>query len=158
MKALIIILSVHIFSVHSKLLYYLNPELTEKASFSYTNLNEATILAMIFALSYSVATALAIYNTNNKRITTTYAILDAIGVLLYYFTAIPMLVTSFYFAIYTFVLINSVISVNSSKKAKPVSVEKQMKQMVAEGIPYKEIAEKFNTSVATVSRRINSKK
>ncbi len=44
---LIIALSIHIFSVHCKLLYYLNPEISTKQAFSYLNLDEPTVLAMV---------------------------------------------------------------------------------------------------------------
>lgn len=148
MKYLIIILSVHIFSVHAKLLYYLNPELVEKTSFSFANLSEPSILAMVFALSYSLATAVVIYNTENKRIIATYALLDGVAVLLYYFTKLPMFLSAFYFAIYTFILIGSTITIK-----KPIT----MFDMQKAGATLKEIAEKFKVSESTISRKLNGK-
>lgn len=120
MKALIIILSVHIFSIHAKLLYYLNPEIGNKNPFSFLDLSEPMVLSMIFALSYSMATAFIIYKSNSKRLIIVYAALDALGVLFYYFTFIPIYVTAFYFAIYTFILIGSTISIKDNKQ-KPTN-------------------------------------
>lgn len=106
MRWLIIILSFHIFSVQTKLLYLLNGG----ENFSYLNLSEQTVLAMLFSLSYAIATAIIIYKSTNKRLIILYACLDALGVLLYYFALIPIAVAAFYFAIYTFVLIASTIA------------------------------------------------
>lgn len=160
MRALVIILSVHLFSVQTKLLYWLNPETTQelKHSFSFLTFDEPSILAMIFALSYSIATAVVIYNTENKRAIIVYAIMDAFGVMFYYFTKIPIVWVSIYFALYTFILIGSIITINSAKpkKEKPIAV--QMAEMAKEGMNYQQIAEEFNTSTATVSRKINSLK
>ena len=77
---LIIALSIHIFSVHCKLLYYLNPEISIKHAFSYLNLDEPTILAMVFALSYSVATAFVIYTSNRKSLILIYGFIEYFGV------------------------------------------------------------------------------
>lgn len=144
MKYLIIILSVHIFSVHAKLLYLLNGG----DSFSFLNVNEPTILAMVFAVSYSLATAVVIYNTENKSIIFTYAVLDGVAVLLYYFAVIPIAVAAFYFAIYTFILIASVITIK-----KPITIEEMRKA----GATLKEIAKKFGVNESTISRRISKK-
>ena len=85
MRALIIILSIHIFSVQTKLLYWINPEIAEKNGFSFLNFDEPTVLAMVFSLSYSIATAIILYRSNNRRLIMAYAVLDGLGVLLYYF-------------------------------------------------------------------------
>lgn len=112
MKALIIILSIHIFSVQTKLLYLLNGG----DVFSFLNVDEPTILAMVFSLSYSIATAIIIYKSQSRRLIMLYAVLDAIGVLLYYFQIIPVAVASFYFAIYTFCIIASTLYLGQKKE------------------------------------------
>jgi len=145
MKPLIIILTVHIWAVHTKLLYYLNPEMVEKIPFSYLTFNEPTVLAMIFALSYSLATAFVIYKTDTKRIIITYAVLDGLSVLLYYFTKLPIWISAFYFSIYTFILIASVISVR---------IPDTMESLSKKGFKLADIAKKFNVSESTVSRRL----
>lgn len=111
MKPLIIILSIHIFSVQTKLLYLLNGGV----DFSYLNITEQTILAMVFSLSYSIATAIIIYKAPTKRMVILYAILDGLAVLLYYFTIIPLWTGSIYFAIYTFCIIASTIALNPTE-------------------------------------------
>ena len=97
---LIVALTIHIFSVHCRLLYYLNPEVVNKHSFTFFTIDESTLLAMVFALSYSLATACVIISTKRKTFVILYGILDTIGVLLYYFIAIPMHFGAIYFALY----------------------------------------------------------
>ena len=63
---LIISLTCHIFSVHAKLLYYLNPELTEKVAFSFLRLNEPTLTVMLFALAYSLGTFTVLRRSRKK--------------------------------------------------------------------------------------------
>jgi hypothetical protein len=50
---LIVALIIHFFSVHCRLLYYLNPEVVYKHSFSFLFFDEPTALALLFASSYS---------------------------------------------------------------------------------------------------------
>lgn len=144
---LIIALSIHIFSVHCKLLYYLNPEISTKQAFSYLNLDEPTILAMVFALSYSVATAFVIYISNRKSIIFTYGFIDTIGVLLYYFISIPIHFGAIYFALYTGILIISTMFLNG-----PEYLIDKIMEMKKKGITQREVAEKLNISESKVSR------
>ena len=111
MKSLVIILSLHIYVIQTKLLSLLNGG----GDFSYLSLNEKSFLAMLFAVSYAAATAIVLYKTSNKRLIVIFALLDAFSVLLYYFTKIPIFVGAFYFAIYTFVIISSTISLSKNK-------------------------------------------
>ena len=104
---LMIALTIHIFSVHSKLLYHLNPELEEREAFSFIRLNEPTVLALVFAVAYSLATVSVIRSTKKKRMIVAFAALDSLGVLLYYLTEIPLQFGAIYFAIYTGTLILS---------------------------------------------------
>ena len=144
---LIIALSIHIFSVHCKLLYYLNPEITIKQAFSYLNMDEPTILAMVFALSYSVATAFVIFITNRRSLILTYALLDTMGVFLYYFTTIPIHYGAIYFAIYTGILIASTMFLNG-----PLYLADQIIELKNKGITQREAAERLNISESKVSR------
>lgn len=141
MRTLIIILSVHIFSVQTKLLYHLNGG----EVFSFLNLTEQTILAMVFALSYSAATAVVMYLSDDSRLIIIYAGMDGLAVLLYYFKFIPDWFSAFYFAGYTFLLIYSVIAVKRPENAS---------DMYNKGMTLKDIAEKLNISVSTASRRV----
>ena len=149
-KILIIALSVHIFSVHTRLLYYLNPEISTKQGFSYLNIDEPTILAMIFALAYSVATASVIYITNRKSLIFTYGILDAFGVLLYYFTSIPIEYGAIYFALYTGILIVSTMYLNGTDYL----IDK-IREMKEKGLTQREVAERLSISESKVSRILN---
>lgn len=119
MRNLIIVLTVHIFATHTKLLYYINPEVLDKQAFSFLSLNEHTMLSMVFALSYSMATALVIYKVNTKWIVLAYAALDGLAVLLYYYLAIPTWVSGIYFAVYTTFLISSTFIVKEHTVKKP---------------------------------------
>ena len=146
-KALIIVLSIHIFSVHTKLLYYLNPEITDKISFSFLNFTEPAILSMVFAVSYSLATALVIYLTQKQWLILTYAIADGAAVLLYYFAEIPMWVSAIYFALYTFFLIASITFLQ-----EPQTIEMKVAFLKKSGYSQKDIAERLNLSESRVSR------
>lgn len=148
-KALIIVLSIHIFSVHTKLLYYLNPEVTEKVGFSFLNMSEPSILSMVFAISYSLATALVIYLTQKKWLILIYAAADGLAVLLYYFTDIPMWISAFYFALYTFFLIASITFLQ-----EPQTIEMKMFGLKAAGYSQKDIARQLNVSESKVSRTL----
>jgi hypothetical protein len=149
-RLLIVALTIHIFSVHCKLLYYLNPEVTEKHSFSFLTVDEPTILAMLFALSYSLATAFNISSTSKKSLVVFFGGLDMMGVLLYYFTSIPLYFGAIYFAIYTGTLIISSMYLNGSDY-----LSDRIKELKEKGITQREIAAKFKISESKVSRLIN---
>lgn len=147
---LIIALTIHIFSVHSKLLYYLNPELVVKPAFSFLNFSEANVLAMVFALAYSLGTFTVLSTTKHKKLILVFAGLDSIGVLLYYFTKIPLYFGAFYFAIYTFVLIYSAIFLDN-----PEYLSDQILEMKQKGVSQREIAKQLNISESKVSRELS---
>jgi len=144
---LIIALTIHIFSVHSKLLYYLNPELLNKPAFSFLNFSEANVLAMVFALAYSLATFTVISISKRKLLIIVFALLDSIGVLLYYFTKIPLYVGAIYFALYTGILILSVIYLENPEYVSDLILEMKQK-----GVSQREIAKQLNLSESKVSR------
>lgn len=150
---LIIALTIHIFSVHCKLLYYLNPELNVKPAFSFLNFNEPTILAMVFALAYSLATFAVISSTRKKSLVFIYAGLDSLGVLLYYFTKIPLYFGAIYFAAYTFVLILSAIYLDT-----PKYLSDQVLELKQKGISQREIAQRLKASESKVSRLLKRMK
>lgn len=147
---LIIALSIHIFSVQTRLLYYLNSEISTQQDFSYLNFDEPTILAMVFALAYSVATASVIFITNKKILIFIYGILDSIGVLLYYFADIPIKYGAFYFALYTGILIVSTMYLNGNEYLSDKIIE-----MKEKGLTQREVAERLNISESKVSRVVN---
>jgi hypothetical protein len=147
---MIVALIIHIFSVHCKLLYYLNPEATEKHSFSFLTIDEPTVLAMLFALSYSLATAFNISSTSKKSLVVFFGLLDMIGVLLYYFTSIPLYFGAIYFAIYTGSLIVSSIYLNN-----PEYLSDKINEMKKRGVTQRDIAVKLKISESKVSRLLN---
>lgn len=144
---LIIALTVHIFSVHARLLYYLNPEIKDKVSFSFIVVNEPTILAMVFALAYSLATVSVIRGAKIKKLLVIFALLDSIGVLLYYFIKIPLYFSAIYFALYTGTLILSAMYFS-----QPEYLSDQIQEMKEKGISQREIAQQLEISESKVSR------
>ena len=144
---LVISLTIHLFSVYSKLLYYLNPEVLSKESFSFIIFNEQTILAMVFALSYSLATFSIVFNAGKRGLIILFGSLDTIGVLLYYFTDIPLYYGAIYFAIYTGALIISTLYLRN-----PDRLPEQILRMKENGDTQKIIADKLGISESKVSR------
>lgn len=114
-KWLVVILTVHIFSVLSGLLHGLNGK------------NESLWLAIIFAASYSIASAFIVYLANERWLIISYAAMDAIGVLCYYFSNTPQWMVAIYFAIYTFALIASTIFLTSDETQEILALKKQGK-------------------------------
>jgi hypothetical protein len=144
---LLFALVLHIFSVHSKLLYYLNPEVENPLPFSFIKFNEPTLLAMVFAVAYSLATVSVISRTKQKSLIIIFAVLDSLGVLLYYFTEIPLQIGAIYFAVYTGMLILSTVYLDS-----PEFLSDQIKEMKLKGISQREIAQQLQISESKVSR------
>jgi hypothetical protein len=105
-KWLIVVLTLHIFAVMAGLLHGLNGK------------NEALWIAVVFAASYSVASAFVVYIAQRKWLVFTYAIADGLGVLAYYFDGTPQSVISVYFGVYTFGLIASTIYISSKQTRK----------------------------------------
>lgn len=126
-------LVIHLFGTHSKLLYHLNPDFISETSkiFSFTKFNENTITAMIFALAYSIITAsILIFNMNNERIflffVFTFALLDSLGVYIYYNTEIQAFnkYGAVFYSIFTFFI---VVAIGLSKNM--VEGEKSFKSI-----------------------------
>jgi len=116
------------------------------------DMDEAAILAMIFALSYSIATAFVIYLTKKRWMVMTYAGADGIAVLLYYFTKIPVEVSAFYFALYTFFLIASTTLIKDSETS-----ETKISKLKKSGMTQKDIAMELGVSESSVSRSLAKK-
>jgi glycerol uptake facilitator-like aquaporin len=114
-------------------------------------MDEKTVLSIVFALSYSIATAFIIYLTDKRYIIFTYASADAIAVLLYYFPDIPLYLSAIYFFLYTFILIASVSFIN-----KPESVESKVFRLKGKKTQ-KQIADDLGVTPMKVSRIINKK-
>jgi len=150
---LIFSLTFHIFSVHAKLLYYLNPELEEKVAFSFLKLNEPTVTVMLFALAYSLGTFTVLRKSRKRWLIWIYAALDSVGVLLYYFTKIPLYFGAIYFALYTGTLILSSMYLNS-----PEHLSDQILEMKGKGMTQREIAEQLDLSDSKVSRLLSQVK
>ena len=144
---LIIALCFHIFSVNSRLLYYLNPEISIKPPFSFLNFDEPTILAMVFAFSYSLATFVVISSSKKKWLILIFASLDSLGVLLYYYTEISLNYGAIYFSLYTGMLISSAIFLD-----KGTYLADQIYEMKEQGMTQRQIANRLNISESKVSR------
>lgn len=149
---LIIVLTIHIYSVQSKLLYHLNPEFIEGQwhNFTYSKLDEPSILAMIFALSYSIATAFVIYLSKKRWMILSYAVFDGLAVGLYYFTDTPRWINVVYMALYTFFLIASTTFIRNTEE----DFDSQVSGMKESGMTQKEIANRTGKSESTISRII----
>ena len=139
-SALVIVLTFHLFFVQTKLLYFLSPEIDEKGLFSLLSMNEHSYLAMLFALSYSLATAFVIYLTKKRYVILVYALLDGLAVGFYYLSA-PFQVVAPYFAIYTFVLIASTLVTRGDE-----SLEGKIKTFKKEGMSVDKLSKRFNIS------------
>ncbi len=152
-QILIFALTFHVFWVNIKLLYDLNFVDGTADSDPSAGFSKEIILAALFALSYSIATISVIRLTKRSNLITTYAVLDSVGVLLYYFEEIPDPVRAIYFAAYTFILIRSTIFLDN-----PEYISEQILEMKDRGITQREIAKKLNLSETKVSRIINRNK
>jgi len=131
-------------------LYYLNPEVSDKHSFTFLTIDEPTVMAMLFALSYSLATAFVIISTKRRAFIILFGILDTIGVLLYYFIAIPIYFGAIYFALYTGALIIASMYLNGTEY-----LSDKIKDMKEKGITQREIATRLRISESKVSRMLN---
>ena len=149
-QILILALTFHVFWVNIKLLYDLN--FTDNES-SGVVISKEFFLAFLFAMSYSIATISVIRLTRKKNLITTYAILDALGVLLYYFEQFPDPFRAIYFSVYTFILIRSTIFLDN-----PEYLSDQILEMKDKGLTQREIAKKLSLSETKVSRIINRQK
>ena len=105
---LMIALTIHIFAVQTKLLYHINTEMVKDGKFSFLSIDEFTMLSMVFAISYSLATISVLTKTKNKQLIFFIGFLDAIGVLLYYYKDFPRWLGALFYALYTFTLIISI--------------------------------------------------
>ena len=116
---IIIFLSIHLFTLHSKLLFHLNPDKTIELlnySFSAKLFNSDMIVSTLSAIAYSLITALilAIF-VKFKRVfllsVISFAILDGIGVFVYYNIGISddtfIIIGAVYYALYTIFIIVS---------------------------------------------------
>jgi len=101
----------------------------------------------VFAVAYSLATVSVIRGAKNKNLLVIFAALDSLGVLLYYFTKIPLYFGAIYFAIYTGTLILSTIYLDS-----PEYLSDQILEMKQKGISQREIAQQLEISESKVSR------
>lgn len=101
-KWLIVVLTIHIFSVMAGLLHGLNGK------------NESLWLAFIFAASYAVASAFVVYIAQKKWLIVCYAVADGLAVIFYYFSGTPAWLISIFFGVYTFGLIASTIYLSLS--------------------------------------------
>ena len=83
------------------------------------------------------------------QLKSTFIVLDPIGVLLYYFTEIPLQVGAVYYTIYTGALLYTFMNLN-----QPEYMADQILEMKRKGISQREIAKKLDLTESNVSRII----
>ena len=147
LSILMLALAIHIFAVNARLLYHLNPEVNEKVGFSFIDLNEQTILALIFSLAYSSGTVAVLRISKNKKLIAAFIVLDPIAVLLYYFINIPLQIGAVYYAIYTGALIYTFMFLNDTEHLYDKIVEMKKK-----GYTQRVIGQTLGISESMVSR------
>jgi hypothetical protein len=110
---IILFLSVHLFTVHSKLLFHINPDkLVQELTyiFNKTLFNQDLIVSTIGAIAYSLITALILTIFVRYRVVfiitiASFALLDGLGVFVYYNVTIGeklfVIFGAIYYAIYT---------------------------------------------------------
>lgn len=173
--------TLHLFGTHARLLYYLNINKHLQdfnnaiPTFSFAIANEETITAMIFALAYSAMTAiiLKLYDETAKLYVAaiaTFAILDFLGVLIYYNTKIPNFnfCGALYYAFYTLATIAAIgysrFQGNHNSQdciARPSTTNTgnsllEILRLKEEGVSQKQIALQLNMSESKVSRQIRN--
>lgn len=151
--AIISAIAVHIYGVHAKLLYAINPDKGEAFKdtiYSFIQLNEPTITTQIFALVYAIATAgiLILYSEHiwKYAATITFAILDGAGMLIYYNTEIDKLFTIFsssYYALYTIAII-VFVGLHSRLKDVYKDMDDVITTFKESGMSDKEISKQLN--------------
>ena len=110
---IIIFLSLHLFTVHSKLLFHINPDnLVQELIYIFNKslFSQELIVSTIGAVAYSLITALILtifvrYKSVFIIAVASFALLDGIGVFVYYNVTIGeklfLILGSLYYAIYT---------------------------------------------------------
>jgi hypothetical protein len=110
----LLFLCIHLFAVHSKLLFHLNPDNTLNINvFDFTKLGVENVIAMVVSMSYSIMTVIIIKSIAmpfrerwNFAIIAFFGLMDGWGVFLYYVVLENYKVyASIYYAIYTFSII-----------------------------------------------------
>ena len=155
-----IFLGIHLFATHVKLIWHLNPDgifTIVKFQFKYILVSEDAATSAIFAIAYSLMTAIALYLNARKLIILTYASLDALAVFLYYnsdFGEYGILFNSIYYAIYTFIII---ISLSMIKFSNEIELKELISKLNKVGMQGKDIANRLNISESKVSRTLKPK-
>lgn len=157
--AIVSAVAVHVYGVHAKLLYAINPDKPKELAetvYSFIALNEATITTEIFALVYAIATAgiLILFSEHRRwlQATTTFALLDGLGVFIYYNTEMNELFTIFssaYYAIYTLCII-LFIGLHYSTKQSYEHMDDVILSFKTSGMSDREISEKLNIPVRII--------
>lgn len=133
--------------------------------FSFFNIkDEFTLFALITALAYSIITIILIkvFEPNIKGyllIITWFAILDGMGVLIYYMQPkdIYLLLGSIYYAIYTFSMIVC-FGINKKSDIKQIDLQEKVNKLMLNGYKTKEISKKLNITLPKAYRLIYKNK
>lgn len=177
-----IFLAIHLFAIHTRLIFHLNPD-NESATkiFSFLAISENVITSEIFAIAYSIMTAIALYYNARLWIILTFATIDALSVFLYYkydFGDYGILFGALYYSVYTFAIIFALSKINFTDAISEFQVkvdEMEILQPLASNIDKKitkdvlkdrifelkkagftgrEIAKRLNISESKVSRTL----
>jgi hypothetical protein len=169
----IVFIAIHVYGTQARLLYRINPETTEAirmGGFHFFVWNEYTIIAQIFGLVYGVITAgiIFLYSEHDKNIKiltiSTFALLDGIGMLVYYSSDINnlfIIFAAFYYFIYTVAIILAAGLHKSSSGAKEDNEPQIDRNLIImkldeQGFKGFEISDITGISKATVSRILRS--
>jgi hypothetical protein len=93
--------------------------------------NDNLWVAVVFAASYSIASAFVVYISQRRWLIMAYAVADGLGVLFYYFAATPPWLISVYFGLYTFGLVASTmyLSLSPTEMLKSGLNKKQVSEL-----------------------------
>jgi predicted XRE-type DNA-binding protein len=118
--AIVLFLSIHLFTIHSKLLFHLNPDKVVEYleyRFSIDLFNQSMIVSTLSAIAYSFITAFILFIFVKYRkvfllSVISFAILDGVGVFIYYNASIQddnfVIFGSIYYSLYTLFIVLSV--------------------------------------------------
>ena len=166
----IIFIAIHIFGTHARLLYKINPEVSQSIKslgFSFFRINEYTITAESFGLVYGIITAgiIFLYSEHKKKFIAilTFAILDGFGMFVYYSADsnnLFIIFAAIYYCIYTFCIIIAVGLHKSNVSKTEIETEYERNELIIKmkkhGLSGKEISEIVGITPSMISRILKS--
>ncbi len=177
--AIVLFLGIHLFGVHSRLIFHINPMKLESDGlinpYSFTAFtDENTIGSNVFAMAYALTSVFIVMVMDKKKVQflwtlILFSIFDGIGVFLFYYIDIPniFLICALYYAFFTSFIVFSMGSISFEEEKQEIQNKadllNEMKQdelitvLLMKGETQANIAAKVGVSQSYVSR-INSKR